>query len=177
MANGSAWRLKALVSGAPPADKNTPSDAWEYVPPSPTTPEYDNKKIYKVGDKVISKGIVWIVKEAAGVEGYPPPADKNEQNNTWAYVPEGLQSSQAPSSIAPYDNTKVYKLGEQVTSNGIVWVVKDATGAPGYKPPEDKNGQSNTWAYVSGGTSGGGKVRKSRKAPKNRKTRKSRSRR
>jgi len=177
MANGSAWRLKVsevIFPSSPPADKNIPDGIWEYIPPSPTTPEYDNKKIYKVGDKVISKGIVWIVKEAAGVEGYPPPADKNEQSNTWAYVPEGVQSSQAPSSIASYDNTKVYKLGEQVTSNGIVWVVKDATGAPGYKPPEDKNGQSNTWAYVSGGTSGGGK---SRKARKNRKARKSRSRR
>jgi hypothetical protein len=43
--------------------------------------DYDNSKIYSVGDRVKYNGRGWIVKDATGAAGYPPPST-GDYNNT-----------------------------------------------------------------------------------------------
>jgi len=47
----------------------------------------------------------------------------------------------APTSTTgkPYDNTKVYQLGDVVVKDGISYVMIDGIGAPGYPPPRPTN--------------------------------------
>ena len=152
--------------------------SWAFIPPEKSLiPHYNTYRLYPKptakfqnemmrvfhrGDVVMANGVAWRLKVDVNAYLDPPPIDKNITDDRWEYVPG--------TKFPEYDNTISYQVKDQVMYNGMLWRVKDATGAPGYKPPGDMNGQSNTWEYVSGApsgtTSGGSKARKSRKARK-----------
>ena len=91
--------------------------------------QYDNGKVYKVGDVVTKDGIIYIMNDGIGAAGYPPPRPTN-----WRPLP-----SVNLCSPLPYDNGKVYKVGDVVTNGGIKYVMIDGIGAAGYPPPRPTN--------------------------------------
>jgi hypothetical protein len=91
--------------------------------------QYDNGKVYKVGDVVTKDGIIYIMNDGIGAAGYPPPRPTN-----WRPLP-----SAGLCSPLPYDNGKVYKVGDVVTNGGIKYVMIDGIGAAGYPPPRPTN--------------------------------------
>jgi hypothetical protein len=57
---------------------------------SPAIPEYDDTKIYALGDHVRFMNRTWSVKDAVGQPGHKPPTESNVTfNNTWKLVYEG----------------------------------------------------------------------------------------
>ena len=96
--------------------------------------QYDNGKVYKVGDVVTKDGIIYIMNDGIGAAGYPPPRPTN-----WRPLP-----SAGLCSPAPYDNGRVYKVGDVVTNGGIKYVMIDGIGAAGYPPPRPTN-----WTPIS----------------------------
>ena len=91
--------------------------------------QYDNGKVYKVGDVVTKDGIIYIMNDGIGAAGYPPPRPTN-----WRPLPSANLCSPLP-----YDNGKVYKVGDVVTNGGIKYVMIDGIGAAGYPPPRPTN--------------------------------------
>jgi hypothetical protein len=139
-------------------------------------PPYDSNIIYKPGNIVTNNGKMWIVKDATGQAGYPPPLNGSSFNNTWTIV--------GTDEVPSYNNDKIYKVGDIVTNNGKVWMVKDATGQAGYTPPLSGS-TNNTWIIVSAvdGTtytskwakaivSGGGRTKTKRRRNNRKSTRK-----
>jgi hypothetical protein len=107
--------------------------------------QYDNGKIYKIGDVVTKDGIIYIMNDGIGAAGYPPPRPTN-----WRPLP-----SADLCGSAPYDNGRVYKVGDVVTNGGIKYVMIDGIGAAGYPPPRPTNwtpvsADSNTALCASG---------------------------
>ncbi|NBQ47824.1 MAG: hypothetical protein EBU33_05140, partial [Sphingobacteriia bacterium] len=98
--------------------------------PSP----YDNGKVYSVGDVVIQDGVIYIMKDGIGAAGYPPPRPTN-----WAPLPSANLCSPVE-----YNNGTVYKVGDLVLKDKVVYVMVDGIGAAGYAPPRPTN-----WTPVS----------------------------
>jgi hypothetical protein len=95
-----------------------------------SAPEYDNGKVYQLGDMVTKDGVVYKMIDGIGAPGYPPPRPTNwqPQNNVVSNV-----------SAPEYDNGKVYQLGDMVTKDGVVYKMTDGIGAAGYPPPRPTN--------------------------------------
>ena len=95
---------------------------------------YDNGKVYTLGDVVIHDDIIYIMKDGIGAAGYAPP-----RPNNWAPLP--------PVNLCTpveYDNGKVYKVGDLVSKDAVIYVMIDGIGAAGYSPPRPTN-----WTPVS----------------------------
>jgi hypothetical protein len=97
------------------------------APSAPSVPEYDNGKVYQLGDMVKKDGVVYKMIDGIGAAGYPPPRPTNWQ-------PQG-----SASSVPDYDNGKVYQLGDMVKKDGVVYKMIDGIGAAGYPPPRPTN--------------------------------------
>ena len=95
---------------------------------------YDNGKVYSVGDVVIQDRVVYIMKDRIGAAGYAPPRPTN-----WAPLPSANLCSPVE-----YDNGTVYKVGDLVSKNEVIYVMIDGIGAAGYAPPRPTN-----WTPVS----------------------------
>lgn len=91
--------------------------------------QYDNGKVYTLGDVVTKDGIIYIMNDGIGAAGYPPPRPTN-----WRPLPSANLCSPLP-----YDNGKVYKVGDVVTSGKDTYVMIDGIGAAGYPPPRPTN--------------------------------------
>ena len=61
------------VPGYPPPRPTN----WKSIDQTLNIPDYDNNKIYKLGDKVRFKGQVYIMIDGIGAPGYPPPRPTN----------------------------------------------------------------------------------------------------
>ena len=124
-----------------------------YPPPRPTnwsviqTPPYDNTKIYRIGDMVTLGDQAYIMIDGIGAAGYPPP-----RPNNWEPIPiltppippsvsstSPVTSNSDGSSILPYDNTKIYSIGDKVILGDQAYVMIDGIGAAGYPPPRPTN--------------------------------------
>jgi hypothetical protein len=99
-------------------------------PPSP----YDNGKVYTVGDVIIHDGVIYIMKDGIGAAGYAPPRPTN-----WAPLPSANLCSPVE-----YNNGTVYKVGDVVSNDKVIYVMIDGIGAAGYAPPRPTN-----WTPVS----------------------------
>ena len=96
--------------------------------------QYDNGKIYKVGDVVTKDGVVYIMHVGIGTAGKPPPMPTN-----WRSLPSANLCSPLP-----YDNGKIYTAGDVITSVGVTYVMIDGIGLAGYPPP-----RPNNWTPIS----------------------------
>jgi len=67
--------------------------------------------------------------DGIGAPGYPPPRPTNWQP----------QSSEP--SVPEYDNGKVYRVGDMVRKDGVVYRMIDCICAAGYPPPRPTNWQ------------------------------------
>ena len=126
---------------APPRPNN-----WAPLPSANlcTPVEYDNGKVYKVGDLVSKDAVIYVMIDGIGAAGYAPPRPTN-------WTPVSLDSiktlcvAAAPAPVVPgksvvaYDNSKVYKLGDIVIHDEIIYIMKDGIGAAGYAPPRPNN--------------------------------------
>ena len=92
---------------------------------------YDDSKVYKVGDVVLKDNIIYVMNEGIGAAGYPPPRDPN-----WKVLP-----STNLCNPAPYDNGKIYSVGDVVTKDGVKYILSNriGIGEAGFPPPKPGN--------------------------------------
>ena len=92
---------------------------------------YDDSKVYKVGDVVLKDNIIYVMNEGIGAPGYAPPRDPN-----WKVLP-----STNLCNPAPYDNGKIYSVGDVVTKDGIKYILSNriGIGEAGFPPPKPGN--------------------------------------
>jgi hypothetical protein len=63
---------------------------------------------------------------------------------------QGQAVQRQEQGMQPYNPNKIYSLGDKVSYRNLIWIVRDATGAPGYPPP-DTGDINNTWKRVTDG--------------------------
>ena len=84
----------------------------------------------------------WIASHYEGV------VMRKEMKNT--VMKSSVQKSS--SAIPEYDDNKVYAVNDTVRFMNRTWVVKDAVGKPGHKPPTEPNVTfNNTWELAKAG--------------------------
>jgi len=114
-------------------------------------PEYDNEKIYKVGNLVMKDGVVYKMIDGIGAAGYPPPRPTN-----W----EPYTATKSQGQMREYDNERIYKVGDIVMKDGVVYKMIDGIGAAGYAPPRPTNWEVQTQSSSSSSESDKDKIYK-----------------
>jgi hypothetical protein len=127
------WQPVGSSAPPPPMASMAPPPPPPMASMAPPAPPYDNNKVYKLGDMVTKDGQTYKMIDGIGAAGYPPPRPTNWQ-------PVGSSAPSAPSA-PPYDNNKVYQLGDMVSKDGQTYKMIDGIGAAGYPPPRPTNWQ------------------------------------